>query len=65
MVICAAISAILLDIFDIDKLTLTGTVEAGIPVPSVPQFTINHTVGNVTITKSTAEIFQVITTCMF
>lgn len=68
VITCAIIASILVDIYGFETggtnfLTLTGNVKEGIPLPSVPKFSINqfdhHT--NTTITRTAGEIFSVIT----
>ncbi|XP_067937995.1 sodium-independent sulfate anion transporter-like [Watersipora subatra] len=59
VVITAGIAGVLQQ-YQLYGLTLTKPVEAGLPAPSLPKFTLNHfdEHTNTTITRTTAEIFS-------
>ena len=63
VVLTAGIVAIMKDLYNIEGLTLTKEVEAGIPIPAVPKFQLEYTDHdtNQTVVIGTQKIFGVST----
>lgn len=61
VVLTAGIAAVLKDIYSIEGLTLTKEVEAGLPVPAVPKFSLEYVDHdtNQTVVIGTQKIFGV------